>query len=557
MLVLLSVKDLLLIDSLELDLRPNLCALTGETGAGKSILLDSLGLVLGARAETTLIRPGADRAIVTAEFDLPDSHPAVLEIQENGLRVESTLVLRRTIYRDGKNRAFINDQPVSAGLLKQIGGLLVEVQGQHDSRGLLDVHTHINFLDHYANSEKQVKDVRVAWEELSKLNLDIDNAEAEAVRDTNEEDYYRYSLNELELIDPKADKESDLVNQRINLRSAEKIGEAFDLANEILSGKEGPAQKLAAAERVIARELSSVGERLDPLVEGFSRASVEIGEVELLLTSLQKDMKADPQRLEEVEQRLFSLRGLARKHNVTVDQLPSLLTDFDNKIKKIESRSQDITSLKMEAENARNKYLKIAKKLSDIRVRAALKLDEEIKEELIQLKLEKSTFTTVVSPILKSEWGRHGKDNVFFEVRTNKGQESGPLHKVASGGELGRYLLALRVVLTKGIQAPILVFDEVDRGIGGATADAVGERLARLGASGQVLVVTHSPQVAARASNHWRIEKYESGESSLTRIIELNYEDRCEEVARMISGATITDEARAAASKLMSGLEHR
>lgn len=555
MLLSLSARDLLLIDRLDVEFRPGLCALTGETGAGKSILLDALGLALGSRAESGLIRPAAERAQVTAEFELSGGHPALGLAHAQGLDVEGTLVLRRILTRDGKSRATLNDQPVSAGLLRDIGGMLVEIQGQNDGRGLLDPAAHRGFLDDYAGAAPAADVVALAWDTWSAATAALTAAEAEAARAAADEEYLRHVLGELDALDAEAGEEAELATDRARLRGAEQVGDALAAAYEALSGDGGPAARMASAERALTRGAVDVAERLAPVLEALGRAAAETAEAEAALAAAARDLAPDPARLERVEERLFALRGAARKHKVEADALPRLREEFAGRLRGIESGAERLAKLRAEMDAAREAYGDATTKLTAIRARAAKKLDEAVSGELGPLRMHKALFRTVISPLEESGWGRGGADRIRFEVQTNPGHEAGLLHRVASGGELGRFLLALRVVLSQARPAPVLIFDEVDRGIGGATADAVGERLAELGRDGQVLVVTHSPQVAARADSHWRIEKHDSEGTAVTRVTALDEQARREEVARMLAGATVTDEARAAAERLMAGAD--
>lgn len=553
MLLSLSVSNLLLIDKLDLELQTSLCALTGETGTGKSILLDALGLALGSRAETGFIRPGAEHAHVTAEFDIDGNHPAIITTREQGLDIQDTLILRRILSRDGKNRATINDQPVSVNFLKKIGSLLVEIQGQSDNHGLLDVNTHISFLDDYSKSNSLAGEVSLAWGALRDAKSSVILAKKEMNIAETDEPYLRHVLEELQGLMPGPNEEEALITERKKLRGAEKIGEALQHAQKALSTGETPVEKLVFAERAISRVANEAGEDVAQLLKVLSMAVAETQEADSLLSEVINKLSPNPERLDDVESRLFLLKSVARKHDCDISSLPEVHDNLLIKLKHIDSQTEHFSSLVKSENAARDNYVSLANKLSKERYKTAAIFDKAINKELKPLRLNKATFQTIIEPLEESRWNRSGIDKVRFEVQTNIGHKPGPLNRVASGGELARFLLALRVVLAQSQLTPVLIFDEVDRGIGGATANAVGERLYELGKGGQVLVVTHSPQVAARAQHHWKIEKHDSSNASVTKIMKLDKDSRREEVARMLSGAEVTDEARAAAQKLISG----
>ena len=551
----LSVRDLLIVDRLDVELAPGLCVLTGETGAGKSILLDALGVALGARADTGLLRPGADRAHVAAEFELPLDHPALRLAEENGVDADgATLVLRRALGRDGRSRASLNDQPVSAGLLRKAGALMVEVQGQNETRGLLDPATHCGFLDAFAGIEADASDVAARWAAWSERRAALAVAENEAARSAADRDYVGHAAAELEELSPEAGEGAQLSAERARLRDAEQLASSLAAGADALSGGDGPAARLATAERMLARGAATAADRLAPVLAALARASAEAAEAEAALASAIRDLSPDPARLERVEERLFGLRAMARKHRVDVDALVEVREGLADRLRVLEGGTRNLASLRDAAADARDVYRKSARALGARRAAAAAELDRVVTAELAPLKL-RAAFRTAVAELDEADWGRGGSERVRFEVRTNPGHPAGPLHRVASGGELGRFLLALRVVLSRSRPAPVLIFDEVDRGLGGATADAVGERLAELGREGQVLVVTHSPQVAARADAHWRVEKRDTAVGAAVRVTALDGEGRREEIARMLAGARVTQEARAAADRLIAAPE--
>ena len=561
MLVSLSVRGLLLMDHLELELRRGLGVLTGETGAGKSILLDALGLCLGARAGGGLVRPGAERAKIAAEFDVPLNHPARAIAADSGLDTEGNLVLRRVLGADGRGRAMLNDQPVSVGLLRRVGRTLAEIQGQHDQHGLLDDRGHLPLLDHFADLTGQAGELAKAWESLSQARVAFAAAETAAASARADEEYLRHVFAELAALDPEADEEDALAADRTLLMHGEALAGQLQKALAVMAGGDGMAGDLAGAERSLAQVAGKAAGRLDDVLDVLARAASEVAEAEALLQAAARDLAPDPGRLEQVEERLFALRAAARKHKTMVGNLPQVRDDLAAQLASLDQGEADLARLRDAVGRAENSYRSLADGLSNKRAKAAKSLDKAVAKELKPLKLAKATFETVTERLAEDSWGRSGADNIWFQVRTNPGHPPGPLSRIASGGELSRFLLALKVVLAAGQPTTTLIFDEVDSGIGGATADAVGERLAQLarglgGSSAfQVLVVTHSPQVAARAEAHWRIEKRSQGNAIMSFVTELDEIGRREELARMLAGATVTDEARAAAERLMAGAQ--
>ncbi|MFC7334113.1 DNA repair protein RecN [Rhodocista pekingensis] len=554
MLVTLSIRDVVLIDRLTLAFRPGLCVLTGETGAGKSILLDALGLALGARGDSALVRHGAEQAAVTAEFDLsghPD-HPALGILREQELEAEDTLVLRRTVSADGRSRAFVNDQPVGVTLLRRLGETLVEVHGQFDTHGLLDPRTHLGLLDEYAGLGDAARATAVAWRGWRQADQARQQAAEDAARARAEEEYLRHAVAELDSLDPRDGEEAELAEKRVTLQHRERLIEAINGAHAELSGDRGAERGLAASLRLLARIADKAGGRLDPVIQVLDEAAAEVAEAARALQALSADIDLDGGSLEKIEERLFALRAAARKHGVEVDGLAGLRAEMARRLALIEDQGDLLHRLAKEAEDAKARFTAAARELSAARARAAGKLDKAVAAELAPLKLEKARFVTRVAPTEETAWGPHGIDDVSFTVATNPGAPPGPLAKIASGGELARFMLALKVVLAQLGTVPTLVFDEVDTGIGGAVADAVGERLARLGRALQVLVVTHSPQVAARGGHHWQVRKKAAAGRTVTEVAALDATQRREEIARMLSGAEVTDAARAAADSLLA-----
>jgi DNA repair protein RecN (Recombination protein N) len=553
MLLGLSIRDVVLIDRLDLAFRPGLCVLPGETGAGKSILLDALGLALGMRAEASLVRPGATQAMVTAEFDLAADHPARRLLDEAGIAAENDIVvLRRVVGTDGRSRAFIDDQPASIGLLRQLGEMAIEIEGQFAQTGLLDPATHRDTLDAFGVTRAQREQLAISWTAWRKLWREREAAEADFAKARADEDFLRHALAEISAIEPRAGEEAQLAEERALLVNRERVLENLEAALSELAGDSGAEHALSGAARAIERAKGKSGGRLEAAAAALERAIVETREAIAELEAATRAFQG-PSSLEEIEERLFALRALARKHNVTVENLPKLQADFTAKLGALDDGGAAIATLTRREAEARQAYLAAADAVTKARAAAAKKLDTAVMKELPPLKLEKARFHTALTTLAESEWNEHGRERVAFEVATIAGAPPGPLNKIASGGELARFMLALKVVLAKTSPVATLVFDEVDSGVGGATAAAVGERLARLAEERQVLVVTHSPQVAARAAHHWRVARSDGKKASATKVEVLSDADRREEIARMLSGATITAEARAAAASLLAG----
>jgi DNA repair protein RecN (Recombination protein N) len=563
MLASLSIRNFVLIDRLDLEFSGGLCVLTGETGAGKSILLDALGLAIGARADASAVRgdgaeDGAPRAAVTASFELPAGHRAFAELAALDIAPPADgepLVLRRTVSADGRSRAFIDDQPVSVGALRQVGETLVEIEGQFASHGLLDPASHRATLDAFGGLAPLLAATRAAWDDMRAAEAALTEAKDEIARISGEGEYLRHVHAELAEIGPQAGEDEALSESRALMMNGEKIIEAVELGLAALAGKDGVQGRLSRALRALERANEQSAGLLKEALEALDRTANEAATAEDLLQRALRSVDQDPGRLEQIEERLFALRALARKHNVEVDALPALMESFARKIARLDGADRDITALEEAAAAKRAAYREAAGALSAARRKAAAALDAEIADELPHLRLERARFATAVTAS-ESEGGRDGIDQVRFEVATNPGQPPGPVDRIASGGELARLLLALKVVLSRANRISTLVFDEVDAGVGGATAAAVAERLYRLAGTAQVLVVTHSPQVAARGVTHLRVQKTVTAvggaESTTTAIAALDDAERREEIARMLAGATVTAEARAAADRLMA-----
>ncbi len=549
MLVSLEIRDVVLIDRLVLRFQPGLSALTGETGAGKSILLDALGLVLGARGDSGLLRNGASQAVVTASFDLPPSHPVMALLRANDMPDDEGLILRRTLTADGRSRAAVNDQSVSIGLLRQIGGQLVDIHGQFDQHGLLDPTTHGPLLDAFGEHLPMLGATASAHAAWRAAEAALADAEATAARARADEEELRQTAKELRDLSPEVGEETELAARRSDLQHRDRLGEALTSA---LSESEEAVTRIAQAMRVLGRLPLSLSAGVEPATAALDRAAVELGDGAKLLEGRLAALRADGGNLEQVEERLYNIRASARRLRVTPDDLPDLLVKTEAALATLEDGAALLPRLQAAADSARAAYRKAADTLHQARLKTAKRLDLAVAEELAPLKLERARFRTVVASAEDpAEWRRDGADRVAFEIATNPGATPAPLAKVLSGGELNRVMLALQVILSGAGAIPTLVFDEVDSGIGGAVAAAVGDRLARLGQRTQVLVVTHSPQVAARADAHWRVSKSVDATAALTLVEPLNQEERREEIARMLSGASVTDAARAAASDLM------
>ena len=551
MLVSLTIRDVVLIERLTLSFRSGLCVLTGETGAGKSILLDALGLALGARGDSSLVRRGVDQAVVTAEFQLSDTHPVFAILRDQGLDGSDGLTLRRVVTVDGRSRAFVNDQPIGVALLRRLGEALVEVHGQFDSHGLLDPRTHGDVLDAYAGLETEASRVATAWQAWRQVERARTHAESEIVRARAEEDYLRHAVAELEELAPERGEEDTLAETRTVLMHRERLMEAINGAAADLAGERGAERAVAGAMRQLGRAADKAGGRLDEALAALDRAASELSEATASLARVSSDLGSDGGGLDQVEERLFALRAAARKHGVAVDGLAGLRDDLAQRLALIEDQGDALTRLARDAAHCRASYLEAAQALSERRRIAAAALDTAVAQELPPLKLERARFVTGTEGLAEDGWGASGIDRVTFRISTNPGAPPGPLNRIASGGELARFMLALKVVLARTGTVPTLVFDEVDAGIGGAVAAAVGERLERLGREVQVLVVTHSPQVAARGVGHFQVRKDQKGETVVTDVVELEGEERREEIARMLSGAQVTREARAAATQLI------
>ncbi|MCK1518195.1 DNA repair protein RecN [Bradyrhizobium sp. 190] len=552
MLARLSIRDIVLIERLDIEFSRGLAVLTGETGAGKSILLDAFALALGGRGDAGLVRHGAEQGQVTATFDVPKGHPAAKILSENGLDDTGEMILRRVQLADGRTRAFINDQSISVQTLKAVGAALVEIHGQHDERALVDASTHRQLLDAFAGLEKEVAAVETLWEVRRTANQALDAHRASMERAAREADYLRHAADELKTLKPKDGEETALAERRTIMMQGEKIASDLREAQEAVGGPHSPVPALAAAVRRLERRAANSPALVEPAVRAIDIAINALEEADQHLSAALIAADFDPAELERIEERLFALRAASRKYSTPVDGLAALAAKFVADVALIDAGADRLKKLEAAAAEADQRYGAAAEKLSAGRNKSAEKLNKAVNAELAPLKLERAKFMTQVETDAKSP-GPQGIDRVEFWVQTNPGTKPGPLMKVASGGELSRFLLALKVVLSDRGSAPTLVFDEIDTGVGGAVADAIGARLSRLAGQVQVMAVTHAPQVAARANQHLLISKdaLDKGKRVATRVNALAADHRREEIARMLAGAEITAEARAAAERLL------
>lgn len=544
----LDIRDMLIIDRLELEFQPGLNVLTGETGAGKSILLDSLGFVLGWRGRADLVRQGAEQGEVVAVFDLPSGHAAEAVLQEAGIEADGELILRRINTADGRKTAWVNDRRVSGEVLRQLSDTLIELHGQHDDRGLLNPRGHRLLLDDFAQVSDLIDATRAAWRGLAQSRKALVAAEAKIAETRAEEEFLRHAVGELDKLDPQPGEEATLDGKRRLMQAAEKIRNDISQAFNALS-YEGAEGLMSNAARWLGDAAEKAEGRLDAPLSALSRAMDELGEAQRGIEECLDSLDFNPADLELTEERLFAIRGLARKYAVLPDDLSAHADGLRAKLDLLDGGERDLAALQVAVKAAEQTYDAAASALTAARVEAAARLDAAMAAELAPLKMERAVFKT---DVVAGEEGPEGRDDVAFTVATNLGAPSGPLNKIASGGELSRFLLALKVCLSAGTTGITMIFDEIDRGVGGATADAVGRRLAGLASAGQVLVVTHSPQVAALGGHHWRVEKRQTETQTLSTVVPLGADQRVDEIARMISGDRITEEARAAARALLT-----
>lgn len=554
MLTHLSIRNVVLIEALDLSFGPGLGVLTGETGAGKSILLDSLGLALGARADTGLVRQGEVQASVTATFEEPVvGHSVRAALADNDLMLEpgEPLIIRRTLKADGGSRAFVNDQPCSAALLREVGALLVEIHGQHDDRGLLNPRGHRALLDAFGRCDTgAVATAHAAWRAAEAALAAARETVASAARDR---EYLDHAVAELAAFAPEPGEEAHLAGERATMQKGARLTEDLAAVTTFLDGSEGGLAQLRQA----ARRLDRIAEDHPLLAEALAaldRAVIEASEAEDHLARANEALSFDPARLDGMETRLFELRALARKHQVQPDDLAALQAEMTARLQMIDAGEEGLAALEADLAAKAAAYAQAAQALTAQRTAAAARLDAAVAAELAPLKLDAARFRTAIATLDESQWGPQGADRVEFEISTNPGAPFAPLVKIASGGELSRFILALKVALAQEGGADTMIFDEIDRGVGGAVASAIGDRLARLAQGSQLLVVTHSPQVAARGATHMLIAKSSEGTVTRTGVRPLDEAERREEIARMLSGAEITVEARAQAGRLLEGV---
>ena len=550
MLARLSIRDIVVIERLDIDFGSGLAALTGETGAGKSILLDAFALALGARGDAALVREGAEQGQVIATFEIAKDHPARRVLAENDLGTDDDVIVRRVQFADGRTRAFVNDQPVSVQILRALGVALVEIHGQHDDRAFVEASTYRALIDAFGGIEADAAGVRRLWNERREREAAVAAHRAEVERARREAEWLRHAVDELGKLAPEAGEETSLADRRAAMMQAEKAAEDLRATQETVSGPQSAVPALATAVRRLERRAAQAPALIEPVVKAIDSALNALDEAHRHLDHALRVAHYDPLELERIEERLFALRAAGRKYNAPVDELATLKSRYAGDLALIDAGAERLAALEAEAQATIARYREAAQALSADRRRAAQKIDKAVNAELKPLKLERAQFSTQID---SEDEGPEGLDRIEFWVRTNPGTRPGPLMKVASGGELARFLLALKVVLADRGSAPTLVFDEIDTGVGGATADAIGVRLARLSSGVQVIAVTHAPQVAARADRHYLITKdaLAKGKRVATRVVELEAERRREEIARMLAGAEITAEARAAAERLI------
>ncbi|MGE0844868.1 MAG: DNA repair protein RecN [Flavobacteriaceae bacterium] len=547
----LSIRDIVLIESLELEFSGGLTVLTGETGAGKSILLDSLSLALGGRGDGGLVRKGAEQGVVTAVFDPPAGHPVRALIREQGIEADDAVILRRVQNRDGRSRAFVNDTAVGVTLMREIGRMLVEIHGQHDDRALVDANAHRMLLDAYGGLEPAVRRAAETCAALREAEALRDEARAKLERAEKERAFLEHAVGELAELDPQPGEDEALSARRQTMMQAETVADDLNAALDAVAGQNDPSVPVAGILRRLERRAGADGPVIGPVVACLEQLLTELGAARETIERIIADSAFDAGELERIEERLFALRALARKHNVQTDELAALRTQMEGDLREIETGAETLAHREEAVAKAAAAYREAADALSAGRRAAAGQLDAAVAGELAPLKLAQARFVTQVETDPGRAPSPNGADRVSFTVQTNPGADSGPIAKIASGGELSRFILALKVALADRGSAPTLVFDEIDTAVGGAVADAIGQRLKRLAGEVQVLSVTHAPQVAALADRHYRIEKRADDSGAVTGVERLDEAGKREEVARMLAGATVTDEARAAARRLI------
>jgi DNA repair protein RecN (Recombination protein N) len=554
MIVSLAIRDIVLIDRLQMEFEGGLCVLSGETGAGKSILLSGIGLAIGARSEKELVRHGCDQGSVTAELEIGADHAiwSILDNQEIAYDGRQ-IILRRVISKDGRSKAFVNDQPVSVALLRQIGESVIEIHGQHDERGLLNPGGHRALLDEFGDYKDLIKIVENEFRKLTTLREALET-ETERLRAAKkDEEYITHNLEELDKLSPGIGEEQSLANKRTLMMRGEALSDGLGELLETLISDKGVDSALRSTLRKVVRMSDQAPGILDGVAESLDRAATETSEAIIALENVIRELEYNPYDLENTEERLFAIRAAARKHSCQPDDLVALKAEFEQKLQNLKFSDEEVRRLTKEVSEARVSFEKAVTMLSKARTDTAIEIDKLVNNELPGLKMDKAKFKTFIEPLEKEHWNGAGGERADFRVSTNPGAPFGGLIKIASGGELSRFILALKVVLARKTSVSTLIFDEIDQGVGGAVANAVGERLAELADKAQILVITHSPQVAARGSSHWLINKSLSTDngSLATTVTALCKETRREEIARMLAGAKVTNEARAAADNLL------
>ena len=552
MLKTLSISNVVLIDSLDIDFKNGLTVLSGETGAGKSILLDSLGLLLGNRSEASLVRTGTDKLSVTGVFEVQADNKIYEIAKEYDLEIDGDIIIKRTITAEGKGKILFNDQIITLKLLKELSQNLIEIHGQHDNQGLLNPATHCDILDSYGKYEKEITATQEAYIKYKKAAKLLKEKESALNKAKEDEENLRHWVQELEKLAPQKGEEESLRNRRSELMNAEKIIEKLNAAYSYLNGGSSVLDQIAKAQNAISRANEIVNGKYADIEQNIETALYSLNDAVERIEVNSADISLNQNEIDEIETRLFALRSVAKKHQTEIDLLPEKLEELSSLLRNLQNGEENLLELKAEVNNLREKYIEAANKLSEKRQQTALKLDKNIMKELPPLKMEKAVFKTKITVKEESQWSEKGWDTVCFEVSTNPNTPMGALNKIASGGELSRFMLALKVNLAQNSSQETLIFDEIDTGIGGATAEAVGERLARLGEKVQVMVVTHSPQVAAFSNEHFKVEKNTVENQTTTSLKKLDADGKIEEIARMLAGEKITKEARAAAQVLVN-----
>ncbi|MCM1323123.1 MAG: DNA repair protein RecN [Acetobacter sp.] len=548
----LSIRNVVLIDSLDIDFSNGLIVLTGETGAGKSILLDSLGLLLGNRTESSLIRSGTDKLSVTGIFEVSKENAIYALAKEYDLEIDGDIIIKRTITADGKNKIWFNDQIITLKLLKELSQYLIEIHGQHDNQGLLNPATHCDILDNYGGFAQDVSLVKQSYLQYKAANAELKNKEQALAKAKEDEENLQHWVKELEKAAPQKDEEESLRIRRSELMNAEKIIEKLNTAYSALNGSNNVLDQITKARNAISRANEIVNGKYTEIEQNLENAIYILNDAVEQIENNSADISLNQNEIDNIETRLFMLRDLAKKHQTDIDMLPEKLEELKEALNNLQKGEDCLAELRQNVENMRNEYIKNAEELSKKRQTVAQKLDKNIMKELPPLKMEKAVFKTAIMQKDETQWSEKGWDSVCFEVSTNPNTPMGALNKIASGGELSRFMLALKVNLAQNSSQETLIFDEIDTGIGGATAEAVGERLSRLAQHLQVMVVTHSPQVAAFSNEHFKVEKKTQENITTTSLLKLSQDEKIEEIARMLAGEKITKEARAAAEVLIN-----